>query len=407
MSIVGTDTPSLHCREDTGLNREEKKIFNGFLQENELSEDIFTFFQSLVGLSTQQDQFTFIKVFAEDAFVGLAMFARVQANPVYRSLNTKLRAHSFIATIGSVLRSTLYFSMHSISSPGLPRAVIYRDKNREDAVSEAILSWLKRKKDASLVIIIDSAEKSDLYSRNSFLCLPFSSDSWIDVTRYESLADYLSIHKQTRKRIAKFQRRRSVTIETLRGDVPDEIKRGMAECLECSIRYSKSLLPVQTFFNQNIFRTALFTSDRYIHFVIRVDGQIAGFSTRLSCGRNLIGIMGGYNRELFGKVPVYDFMIVSTLDYCIEHKYKRLVYGVVDNYTKARLMDSFRGLRLYAYSRNPLSRLLFRYAYRFSSAYELSRIEEALREEREKRTAKAAPGIFLRFRRECPIASVG
>lgn len=177
-----------------------------------------------------------------------------------------------------------------------------------------------------------------------------------------------------------------MTIETRKGDVPDEIKRGMAKCLECSIRYSKSPLPIQNFFNQNIFRTALFTSDRYIHFVIRVDGQIAGFSTRLSCGKNLIGIMGGYDRELFGNVPVYDLMVVSTLGYCIEHKYKRLVYGVVDNYTKARLMDTFRGLRLYAYSRNSLTRLLFRHAYRFSSAYELSRIEQPLRYEREERS---------------------
>jgi hypothetical protein len=390
MSIVATETPSLHCREDTVLEPEEKKIFNVFLQENELSEDIFTFFQSLVGLSTQQDQFVFIKVFAEDVLVGLAMFARVRGNPLSQSLNAKFRAHSCIATIGNVLRSTLYFSMHSISSPGLPRAFIYRDRNHEEAVSEAILSWLKTKKDANFVIIIDSAKKSDLYSRNSFLCLPFSSDSWIDVTRYESLADYLSLHKQTRKHISKFQRRRNVTVEKLRGDVPEEIKRGMAECLECSIRHSKSLLPVQNFFNENVFRTALFTSDRYIHFVIRVDGLIAGFSTRLSCDRNLIGIMGGYNRELVGNVPVYDLMIVSTLDYCIEHKYKRLVYGVVDNYTKARLMDTFRGLRFYAYSRNPLSRLLLKHTYRFSSAYELSRIEQSFVDEREKRATRGA-----------------
>jgi hypothetical protein len=148
----------------------------------------------------------------------------------------------------------------------------------------------------------------------------------------------------------------------------------MKKCLECSIKYSKALLPVQDFFNRNVFRTALFTSDRYIHFVIRIDGEIAGFSTRFSCGKNLIGVIGGYDRERFGDSPVYELMIVSTLDYCIQNKYERLVYGIVDNHTKARMMDIFREQGLYAYSRSPLSKTILKHTYRFSSAYELFRI---------------------------------
>ena len=129
-------------------------------------------------------------------------------------------------------------------------------------------------------------------------------------------------------------------------------------------------------------RTALFESDRFIHFVIRVDGQIAGFSTRLLCGKSLIGIIGGYDRELPGKLPVYDFMIATTLDFCIRNGYTRLVYGLVDNQTKARLMDSFREQKFYAYSRNPFLRLLMKRAYPFLSGYDLHRIDAEARERR-------------------------
>jgi len=378
----------VYCKEESILTPEEKKRFDGFFHEQGLSEDIFIYFESLVGLSTDQDRFFFIKVFHGDVLVGLAMFARVGRNRLYNSFNTKLRKSTLLEKLGGMLSSTVYFSMHAVSSPGLPRSFLYTDKRFEDAVNESILSWLRKKKDADTVIIFDSAEKSGLYARNSFTCHPFSSDSWLDVPRYETIDDYLALHRRTRKNLSRFRKRRTVEVETLRGEVPEEIMRGIIECLMCSYRNSQGLLPIQDFFNTNLLRTALFSSERFIHFVIRVDGQIAGFSTRLQCGKNLIGIIGGYNRELPGNLPVYDFMIVTTLDYCIRNGYTRLVYGLVDNHTKARMMDSFREQKFYSFSRNPLLRLLLKHAYRFLSGYELHRIDA---EAREKRGAPAPP----------------
>jgi hypothetical protein len=281
-----------------------------------------------------------------------------------------------------MMRSTVYFSMHAVATPGLPRSFLYTDKGLQDAVNEGILSWAKGKRDADTVIIFDAAEASEVYERNSFACLPFSSDSWIDVPRYEAIDDYLSLHKPTRKKLARFRRRKNVEVETLRGAVPEETMKGMIACLMCSYRHSKGILPIQEFYNANLLKTALFESDRFIHFVIRVDGQIAGFSTRLFCGESLIGIIGGYNRELPGNLPVYDFMIATTLDFCIRNGYTRLVYGLVDNQTKARLMDSFREQKFYSYSRNPLLRVLMKRAYRLLSGYDLHRIDADARERR-------------------------
>lgn len=388
MSAGVTEESAVHCREESVLTPEEKKRFDGFFEEHGLSEDIFIYFESLVGLSTDQDRFFFIKAFHGDDLIGLAMFARVGRNRLYNSFNTKLRKSAFLEKLGGMMRSTVYFSMHAVSSPGLPRSFLYTDRRFEDAVNESILLWLREKRDADTVIIFDSAEKSDFYEKNSFTCHPFSSDSWLDVPRYETIDNYLSLHKRTRKNLARFKKRRNVELVILRGKMPEEIMRGIIECLMCSYRNSQGLLPIQDFFNTNLLKTALFSSDRFIHFVIRVDGQIAGFSTRLQCGKNLIGIIGGYNRELPGNLPVYDFMIVTTLDYCIRNGYTRLVYGLVDNHTKARLMDSFREQKFYSFSRNPLLRLVLKHAYRFLSGYELHKIDA---EAREKRRATAPP----------------
>jgi hypothetical protein len=393
MVVTRTECPLIHCREEPVLTPEEKERFNGFFQEYGLSEDIFIFFESLVGLSTEGDRFTFVKAFAGDDLVGLAMFARIAGHSLYGSLNSRLRKYAFVERFGGMMRSTVYFSMHVISTPGLPRSFLYTDKSFEEGVNEAILSWAKEKRDADTVIIFDAAQASEVYARNSFRGLPFSSDSWIDIPRYETIDDYLSLHKPTRKKLSRFRKRHTVEVETLRGEVPEETLKGIIACLMCSYRHSQGLLPIQDFFNANLLKTALFRSDRFIHFVIRVDGEIAGFSTRLLCGKSLIGIIGGYNRELPGNLPVYDFMIATTLEFCLRNGYTRLVYGLVDNQTKARMMDSFREQRFYFYARNPLLRLLLKRAYRLLSGYDLHRIDAEARERRTKRGRRGTPGV--------------
>jgi hypothetical protein len=383
MAVTKTESAVIRCSEEPVLTSEEKRRFTAFFRKFGLSEDIFIFFESLVALSTDEERFSFVKALSGDELVGLAMFARITGHNLFNSLNSRLRKYTFLEKLGRVMASTVYFSMHAVSSPGLPRSFLYTDESLRDGVNEAILSWVKEKRDVDTVIIFDSAREWEVYSNSSFLCLPFSSDSWLDVSRYETVDDYLSLHKPTRKKLARFRKRKNVEVETYHGEVPEEIMKGMVACLLCSYRHSKGLLPVQDFFNANLLRTALFESDRFIHFVIRVDGHIAGFSTRLLCGESLIGIIGGYNRELSGRSPVYDFMIATTLEFCIRNDYKRLVFGVVDNHTKARLMDSFREQKFYFYSRNPLLRLLMKHAYRFLSAHDLHRIDAQARERRE------------------------
>lgn len=379
MEATETGHPGIHCREDSILTAGEKRRFAGFLAEHGLSEDIFLFFESLVGLSTERDRFLFVKAMAGDELVGVGMFARIGSHSLYHSLSARLRRHTLLGKLAGMMRSTVYFSMHAVSSPGLPRSFLYTEPGHREAVNRAILAWAREREDADAVIIFDSAGESELYSQNSFACLPFASDSWLDVTRYERLEDYLSLHKPTRKKLSRFRRRRKVEVETLRGRVPEETMKGISACLACSYRHSKGILPIQDFFNRNLWRTALFESDRFVHFVIRVDGRIAGFSTRLLCNRNLIGIIGGYDREASGNSPVYDFMIATTLQYCLENGFTRLVYGIVDNHTKARLMDSFREQKLYFYSGNRVQRWLMTRGYRFLSGYDLHRIDAEAR----------------------------
>ena len=128
MAVTRTERSSIHCREESVLTAEEKQRFDGFFQEFGISEDIFIFFESLVGLSTDKTRFMFVKAFAGDELVGLAMFARIAGHSLYGSLNARMRKHAFLETLGGMMRSTVYFSMHAISTPGLPRSFLYTDE---------------------------------------------------------------------------------------------------------------------------------------------------------------------------------------------------------------------------------------------------------------------------------------
>lgn len=96
MVVTETDGPPIHCREESVLTSEEKGRFKGFFEEYGISEDLFIFFESLVALSTDSDRFMFVKVFAGEELVGLAMFARIAGHNLYNSLNAGLRKYAFL-----------------------------------------------------------------------------------------------------------------------------------------------------------------------------------------------------------------------------------------------------------------------------------------------------------------------
>ena len=91
MEVTRQERSSIHCREEPFLSPEEKQRFDGFFLEHGISKDIFLFFESLVGLSTDNHRFMFVKVFAGNELVGLAMFARIAGHSLYGSLNSRLR----------------------------------------------------------------------------------------------------------------------------------------------------------------------------------------------------------------------------------------------------------------------------------------------------------------------------
>jgi len=147
-------------------------------------------------------------------------------------------------------------------------------------------------------------------------------------------------------------------------------------CVECSVEYSRVNTPCQQFFEDNIFETDVFKSNKYLNILVRVNGTIAGFHTFQVSGSDMGGVLGGFNRDHSRKSFAYERVIVASLDYAIKNKIKRVHYSLIDNYTKLRLIDSIEPCGLYFYSRNPLNRKVFKLTNKFGDIYHLYLLEQ-------------------------------
>jgi hypothetical protein len=189
MSLCGTpERNGPHCREDAALTPEKKERLRRSLRESGLSEDIFGFHEALARLSTEEVRWIFVKAFARNELLGLGIFAKVQGLNASQLLRSELRARPWLQRVGMLLRTRMYFSVHNLCS-SLSSPFLCKDDSRRAIVVGWILSWLKQS--GHDVIIVDSNRHSDLYRKNGFGAFPFASNSWLDVTSYAAIGDYL------------------------------------------------------------------------------------------------------------------------------------------------------------------------------------------------------------------------
>jgi len=243
-----------------------------------------------------------------------------------------------------------------------------------DEIMRAILTYLKNEKEADMVTIVDTLIHDEIYQDEGFVKYLSSSEAWLDATKYKDVSEYLREHRSLKKNLSR--RKNVITTEVQQGPMSDADKEQMKACVECSVENSRVNTPCQTFFEENIFETDVFNSDKYIHILIRVNGTIAGFHTFQISGSDMGGVLGGFNRDYSRKSFAYERVIVASLDYAIKNNIERVHYSLIDNYTKLRLTDSLEPCSLYFYSRNSLNRMVFNLTYKLNDIYKLHLLEK-------------------------------
>lgn len=371
---------NVYCKKDVLLTEEEKRVFAGHLEQQEMSNNIWDLFGEWAARSTPRINFFYLKVYMDAQLVGLGLFLKIKPFDL-RSSYSKLRKNVFLKILAGGLSeltsNCIYVSFRNLITSNLTRPFFYREPGLEDMVMRAILTYLKNEKKADMITIVDTATNDDLYQMEGFNKYPSSSEAYLDAAKYKDISEYLAEHRNLKKNLSR--RKNIVKTEIQRGPVSDIDKEQMKACVECSVENSKVNNPCQNFFEENIFETEVFNSNKYIHILIRVDNRIAGFHIFQVCGSHMGGVLGGINRDYSQNNFVYERIIVTSLDYAIKNGISRVHYSLIDNYTKLRLVESLEPCGLYFFSGNPLNRKIFKLTYKFSDVYELYLLEASKR----------------------------
>ena len=364
------------CQMDTSLTEEERCAFARHLEQQKLSANVWDLFAEWVERSTPSASFFYLKAYRDAELRGLALFLKVKPFDL-RSSYSGLRNSALLNKLGGVLtaltRNCVYVSFRNLITSNLTRPFFYRDPEEEGPIMRAFLDFLKDDTEADMVTIVDTATHDGLYADAGFMRFDSSSEAYLDVTKYSSVSEYLGHHRSLKKNLRR--RKNSVTTSVRRGPVSTQEIKELKQCVACSVEHTRVNNPCQRFFEEHLFSTEVFHTDKYLHILVHVDDKIAGFHTFLVSGSHMGGVVGGFNREYSRNHFPYERVIVSSLDYAIENGISRVHYSLVDNLTKLRLVESLEQCGLYFFSRSALNRKVFELTYRYSDVHELSLLE--------------------------------
>jgi hypothetical protein len=369
----------LRCAESLALAAEDKAVFGRYLESRGLTPDIWDFFSNLASLSTPEESFFYVKVFDADELIGLAVISRVEHYNPYYALHSRLRRFGILKTILTVSRlfgrNVMYCAMSEILRASLDGPCFFIDPVYRTRVQESIASRLCSKPDASYVVVMDASQDRHVYESTGFAAFPYCSNAWIDTTNYKSLDACSTQHSRTRKKIARFRRKPDVAVEIHAGRVAEGDLEAIRNSLACSATNTRTVIPFEHFIDTRVLATEAFSLDSYLHVLIRIGGTLVGSTTFKKCGRHLGGIFGGFDRNYTYDTPIYELVMVSVLEYALVNGFERIHFGIVNNYTKARLTDSYESLDFHFYSRIWLYRKFQRWFSPIWTPHELHQLE--------------------------------
>lgn len=168
--------------------------------------------------------------------------------------------------------------------------------------------------------------------------LPFVDSGVIDLDGMASIDSYLARAKNLARKLKKF-RNKGGEIRVIHGAMPPEL---IAAALEA---FDTLTIGVRTPFQDNYLNMAKAglsqESTDKVHIVALLNGRYAGHQSFLHSGDGLHCQAGVFDRRHKSTYHAYENIIVSSVEYALEHNLQRIDWGPVINETKAKMMTGF------------------------------------------------------------------
>ncbi len=224
------------------------------------------------------------------------------------------------------------------ANPGFVAAGVDRD----DFFAQSI-AYLTRRYPYGSVL-----DYPEAFSGPGYVATPLFDSGIIHLEGVASVEDYSADSKNLRRKVNKF-RNKGGAVEVIRGALPDDLR---AEALRC-LASLKPLVraPFQDNYANMAMQACSLASDRVVHFIARLNGDVVGYHSFAVAGRSLHCLSGAFDRTRTSTYHAYENVILESIRFGLDHGLTTIYYGPITNPTKAKLMNAYSRCEVRNYSR--------------------------------------------------------
>ena len=331
---------------DKFLTRAETDLFRPFLASCHVDEAIWPVFESFFQSATKSTKPLIVRVYDESGLCGAAIIVRC------KRYGHSLFNNRFLAGLIDSARIPFYMwikygcCMDMMSNPGF-----VADPRKSVEVHNAIIHYLNRK--CMSFMVYDYAANSSLYENATVY--PSPPHALIDTSQMLSVEDYLSLHKNIKKKMNIFQKNGG-TFEIIEHRLGQNDLDSVKKCFLMTAEKSLFYLPYQDLYLQSALRTSAKPLEQIYYFIARLNGEFLGYQAAIKTGKCLNALHGAFDRERKTTFHAYDLLFAQMTEFAINNGLNSIDFGSVINTTKQRAVNRIIDLSYYIFSNSRIFR---------------------------------------------------
>lgn len=343
---AGADLTQVNIREGRSLNESERALVDCAPLQ---------YFEHYARYATPRTELFLVKVYRRDELLGVAPVIKTLGFNGMRLLQAKTQR--WLGVLGPLARTTSYTVDTSLAAFAYRTPFFCVDPAQLAIVRHAVSNHLKGKQDGDTIFLSQPLAEADWTIEEGYEPFQVLPMAHINVEHFASFDAYLdSLSKKRRKNVRQAQRdfeNAGAVIDTYaEGEIDEETLDGMLQCLAESAKRSSLTVPWGDVGNhEEAFRTL-----RQSALVVRHQQRVVAFMSFIAHGDQLLQCHGGLDYDDSHGIKAYHNLIAAAAQYAIDHGFKRVSFGPLNNETKRRGADELLPVAGGLWTRNPLLR---------------------------------------------------
>jgi hypothetical protein len=342
---------TLTVRDEISLTPEEREALG-----NKSTLDNFAHYAKY---SSAKTQLLFAKVYRGDEFLGLAPVVKLVKHKTTELLRPEKRKWMG-PVFGRLSKKTTYMVDSAFLAFEYRNPFFCPNEQDEETVRTAISNHLQKKTDVDTVLLTEPQRDTAWAKRHGYDCFSVSPMVHVDLSGYTTVESYIAALSRKRRKNWRADRKtfdeNGGTLGFYDAPIPPAVLEEMHACLLKSASLNGLCVPYEDVQNS---KQAFFGQDQRT-LVAKVGGKVTGFFSFFPNGEALQQCHGGFNYDDSHRVKAYANLINAAIEHAINHGFKRLTMGPLNNETKRRAGSHLMPVMASLWCRDAIGRFVTR-----------------------------------------------